>query len=91
MTLVRFCVIICNAEKVEGCPSGQRGQAVNLVGDGPSEVRILLPPPFGFLPFASPQQNHFVGALVARSPSEVFFAWRLMVGGAGIEPATFGL
>lgn len=57
MTLVRFCVIICNAEKVEGCPSGQRGQAVNLVGDGPSEVRILLPPPFGFLPSAFPNRT----------------------------------
>jgi hypothetical protein len=27
-----------------GCPSGQRGQTVNLVAT-PSQVRILLPPP----------------------------------------------
>ncbi len=29
---------------VEGYPSGQRGQTVNLLAQ-PSEVRILLPPP----------------------------------------------
>ena len=30
---------------LEGFPSGQRGQTVNLLAQ-PSEVRILLPPPF---------------------------------------------
>jgi hypothetical protein len=45
VTSVGLWVIICDAAKSEGCPSGQRGQAVNLVGDGPSEVQILPPPP----------------------------------------------
>ncbi len=32
---------------MEGFPSGQRGQTVNLLAQ-PSKVRILLPPPFLF-------------------------------------------
>ena len=33
---------------LEGFPSGQRGQTVNLLAP-PSEVRILPPPPLGFV------------------------------------------
>jgi hypothetical protein len=68
--------------KGPGCKPGGRRP---FGGSNPPPSTIWL------LPFASPQQNRFEGVLVARSPSEVFFAWRLMVGGAGIEPATFGL
>ena len=68
--------------KGPGCKPGGRRP---FGGSNPPPSTIWL------FAFRFPQQNHFEGALVARSPSEVFFAWRLMVGGAGIEPATFGL
>ncbi len=34
-----------NAQHLEGFPSGQRGQTVNLLAQ-PSKVRILPPPPY---------------------------------------------
>ncbi|GEM_PF-3682747 len=51
--------------KVEGCPSGQRSQAVNLVGDSPTEVRILLPPPFRSLSLKLIWQICFAGQIGA--------------------------
>lgn len=38
-------VLGSNQQKMEGYPSGQRGQTVNLLAQ-PSLVRIQLPPPF---------------------------------------------
>ena len=52
-------VFILSPTAVEGFPSGQRDQTVNLTAQ-PSKVRILLPPPFScfYLLYHSALQNN---------------------------------